>query len=97
MSELFGVSIIRQRKEGFSSFPPAPAHSRRSAKELNIPSSEVPIFKTYQQNTLTGIIIVLSEVLSVARELEAGLKVTLSPAPRLLRQLIESFRIFAMK
>ena len=63
------------------------------ADELNIPPSEVPRLSNEERTTLSDFIKVLAEVRRVARQLEADTKVTMSRAPRLLRELYETMLI----
>ena len=56
------------------------------ATELNISSSDLPIFTQDQQDTMAEFIIVLSEIRRVSRQLEADRKVTMSRAPRLFKE-----------
>lgn len=65
------------------------------AEELEISSEHLPTLSEDQQDVLAEFITVLAEVRRVARELEADRKVTMSRAPRLLRELHETLMIMA--
>lgn len=64
-------------------------------KTLDITDMELPSLSSSQQNTLAEFIIVLGEVRRVARQLEADKYVTLSRAPRILRELYETLLILS--
>lgn len=63
--------------------------------ELEIPHSQVPIFSEEQQNTMAEFIVILDEVRRVSRQLEADRTVTMSRAPRLLKELYETLLIIS--
>eukprot|EP00178_Gracilaria_changii_P018359 TRINITY_DN5240_c0_g1_i1.p1 TRINITY_DN5240_c0_g1~~TRINITY_DN5240_c0_g1_i1.p1 ORF type:complete len:324 (-),score=45.96 TRINITY_DN5240_c0_g1_i1:1162-2133(-) len=64
-------------------------------QQLNISSEDIPSLTTKQQDVLAEFVSVLAEVRRVARQLEADRKVTMSRAPRLLRELYETLLIIA--
>ena len=65
------------------------------ASELNIRQSQLAIMSKEQENILAEYVTVLGELRRVARQLEADRKVTLSRAPRLLRELYETILLMA--
>lgn len=68
-------------------------HISAVTEELSIDADAVPSLTVNEQNTLAEFIKVLAEVRRVARQLEADRKVTMSRAPRVLRELHETLCI----
>lgn len=65
------------------------------ATKPKIPQGQLPLMTQEQENLLAEFITVLREVRRVARELEADKKVSMSCAPRLIRELYETLLILA--
>lgn len=63
------------------------------AGELEVPSSRLRRLSTDELNTIAEFVTVLNEIRRVARQLEADRKVTMSRAPRILRELYETLLI----
>ncbi|CAN8064259.1 unnamed protein product [Agarophyton chilense] len=59
--------------------------------ELNVSRNDVSSQSVHQQKTLAEFLRVLAELRRVARQLEADKKVLMSRAPRLLRELYQTF------
>lgn len=63
------------------------------ATKLKIRLSQLPIMTQEQENFIAEFITVLREIQSVTRELEADKMVSMSRAPRLIREMYETLLI----
>ena len=63
--------------------------------EFSISEEDLPSLSLDERNTLAEFVTVLAEVRRVARQFEADRELTMSRAPRLLRELSETISIIA--
>lgn len=108
--EQFGNGLTQDRIQRLKHDIPTRWHSRLAAmlvyltqskavasiaQKLDIPPSVLPPFSGDEEDLLAEFVTVLAEVRRVARELEAVRKVTLSRAPRYLRELCKTLLIMS--